>query len=276
MKKNTLLLTVSLIMLLSIVVLSEGLKVTVSTKTYSGQFAPKNALAIWVMDLETDQYLSTILLSTAAATYEGDELKNYTLYSAGENDYLPVDPPRTDHTKEVTGLWDCVTYYDQIVWDGEFIIWVEFSEESTFNPSGTYNGKTVFDTITIDRSAGFATVTAPDTEFFSGFTITYDPSISIKTPFTQKGVGSSLRYRYSPQGNTLLVTSLTNKKAPAFLRIFDLKGALINKLAFNAKHVTWNMQTAQGQTISKGTYIIDVQSTTGQRIGSACPFTFTR
>ena len=99
MKTTILCSVIILILATCFMVTGEGVEVTVTTKTYNGEFAPKNAVAIWVHDLETGEYLSTILLSTAAATYEGDELKNYTLNSGGENDYIPVDPVRNDHTQ---------------------------------------------------------------------------------------------------------------------------------------------------------------------------------
>ena len=255
---------------------SEGLVVTVNTKTYNGEFAPKNAVAIWVMDLETNEYLSTILLATAATTYDGDELKNYMLYSGGENDYLPVDPARNDHTKKITARWDCVTYYDQLVWDGDFVVWVEFSEESTFDPSGSYNGKTVFDTITIDRTAGYATVTAPDTDYFTGFTITYDPSISIKSPLIKKDFNAGMQYFYNSNANSISVTCTDDSRRPSLLCIFDLKGKLVDRLAFDSKTVTWNMHAEDGRTVSTGTYLFEVLSNTGNRIGTVYPFTLVR
>ena len=78
MKNRILCTIIMLIVAAHFITLGEGVVVTVTTKTYNGEFAPKNALAIYVVDLETDQYLSTVYLSTAATTYEGDELKNYT------------------------------------------------------------------------------------------------------------------------------------------------------------------------------------------------------
>jgi hypothetical protein len=256
--------------------IGEGMVVTATTKTYNGEFAPKNAVAIWVVDLETDQYLSTVYLSTAATTYEGDELKNYTLYSAGENDYHPVKPLREDHSTPIEAVWDCITYYEQIVWDGDFIVWVEFSEESTFDPSGDYFGKTAYDTITIDRTVGYAKVTAPDTDYFSNFTITYDPGIGIKKPVIIKNFNKSMSYHYNPASYLLSITCNDASIAPMFLQIQNLKGQIVDKVDFDSRTIQWDMHTNNGQVIPSGTYFLKVFSNTGNRIGSVYPLIFSR
>lgn len=276
MKNGILYTIILLILFIHFTAISEGLQVTVTTKTYNGKFAPKNAVAIWVVDLETDQYLSTVYLSTEANTYEGDELKNYTLYSGGENDYYPIEPLRENHSTPIESVWDCITYYEQIVWDGDFIVWVECSEDSTFDPSGDYYGKTVFDTITIDRTVGYATVTAPDTDYFTNFTITYDPGISIKSPIIVKNLNAGLTYQYNPALYCLSIICNDVSMVPMFLQVLNLKGQVVDKITFDSKKVLWNMHNNNGQVIPSGTYFLEVFSNTGNRIGSVYPFIFAR
>ncbi len=276
MKKCILYTVLLLTLSMYVSVMSEGVQVTVTTKTYNGEFAPKNAVAIWVVDVETGEYLSTVYMSTEAKTYEGDELKTYTQHSGGENDYNPVASLRPDHTTQISAVWDCITFYDQLVWDGDFEVWVEFSEESTFDPAGAYSGKIIVDTITIDRAAGYATVTAPNTDYFTDLTITYDPGISIKAPLISKASNAGLRYHFNPVSYCLSITCEDATKTASLLRILSLKGQVIDRITFVSNKLQWNMHSTDGHKVPAGFYLLEVVSNTGDRIGSVYPFTFTR
>ncbi len=277
MNKNIYFTIIIVILSIHFITKSEGVEVSVTTKSYNGQFAPKNAIAIWIVDLETDQYLSTIFLSTEAKTFEGDELEEYTSYSGGENDYHPVAPLRENHSAQINVVWDCITFYDQLIWDDDFAVYVEFSEESTFDPTDTnYYCKIICDTIKIDRVAGFATSTAPDTDYFSDFTITYNPDVSIKSSKYKKMNNAGLTYHYNPNSKYFIITCTDVSKNPSLLRILNLKGQVIDKVAFDSKMIQWNMNNVNGQAIPIGKYFFKIYSNTGDAIGSAYPFTIIR
>lgn len=236
----------------------EGVVVTVKTHSYNGEFAPKHAIAVWVMDVETDQYLSTFYLSTEAKQYEGDELKTYSLHSGGENDFHPVKPLTENHDQEIRASWDCITFYEQLVWDGTFVVWVEFSEESTFDPSGAYNGKSIFDTLVIDRNVGYFTKTAPDNDYFSDFTITYDKSINIKTHYFIKTKKNIIKYNSNTKILSIHSPDLTYK--PLFLTVKNLKGQILNTLPFYTDRISWNIDNTQGRHLAPGVYILNLYS----------------
>lgn len=142
---------------------------SVTTQSQGGSYAPRHVLAIWVehngdfvktrkaMANQRKQYLYTW---KAASNYNViDAITGPTLYN------------HTSHTIE----WDCTDLDGNVVEDGEYVMWIEFTEKHAQGP--LFN-------IAFEKGPEGFDITPPDEDYFKNMQLTWEPEVVLVADFT--------------------------------------------------------------------------------------------
>ena len=124
---------------------------TVRTVTEGGNYAPKHVLAIWVEDING-------FVKTRKAM--ADQRIQYLYTWKAASNFNVVDaitgPTLTSHQTH-TVSWDCTDLDGEIVPDGDYVVWAEFTEKHAQGP--LYN-------ITFTKGPDAQSMTPPDETYF--------------------------------------------------------------------------------------------------------------
>jgi PKD repeat protein len=138
------------------------LSFTVRTVTANGNYAPRNILAIWVED--TDGFVkSRKVMANARKQYL------YTWVSA--SNYNVVDAttgPTLSNHQTHTVLWDCTDLDGNIVPDGDYVVWAEFTEQHAQGP--LYS-------LTFTKGSEFVSISPADETYFKDIALTFSPVV---------------------------------------------------------------------------------------------------
>lgn len=142
---------------------------SVTTQSQGGTYAPRHVLAIWVehngdfvktrkaMANQRKQYLYT--WKTASDYNVTDATTGATLNS------------HTSHTID----WDCTDLDGNVVEDGEYVMWIEFTEKHAQGP--LFN-------ISFEKGPDGFDITPPDETYFKDMQLTWEPDVVLAADFT--------------------------------------------------------------------------------------------
>ncbi len=103
---------------------------SVTTQTYGGAYSPKHCLAIWITD-QNNVFKKTIRL--AASTYKLHLVK-WNQMSGGNVVDAITGPSLTSHNTH-TVIWDGKDKNGDLQPDGQYKIFIEYTEENSLQPS---------------------------------------------------------------------------------------------------------------------------------------------
>ncbi|MBN1340455.1 MAG: DUF2271 domain-containing protein [Bacteroidales bacterium] len=136
---------------------------TVRTVSEGGNYAPKHVLAIWV------EYNAGFVKTRKAMA---NQRKQYLYTWKAASNYNVVDaitgPTLTSHTTH-TVAWDCTDLSGNTVEDGNYTIWVEFTEKHAQGP--LYS-------IGFTKGVAPQTINPPDETYFKDISLEYTPVVS--------------------------------------------------------------------------------------------------
>jgi len=177
MKTQTYIYTFSNILLISLFILfsgfsnSEGeivstdggeMSLTVRTVTANGTYSPKHVLAIWIED--TDGFVKSRKVM-------GSQRKQYLYTWVNSSNYNVVDaitgPTLTSHQTH-TVVWDCKDLDGNIVPDGEYVVYAEFTDRHAQGP--------LYST-TFTKGPDPTFLSPPDETYFKDIVLTFTPLI---------------------------------------------------------------------------------------------------
>jgi len=125
---------------------------TVKTVTAAGEFAPKNVVAIWVTNASGTFQKSLKVMAATRKPYlyqwKAASLQNITGAITGAT--------LSSHQTH-TVSWNCQTAGGTVVADGDYKIWVEFTEKNGQGPYTSYlfSKGLIADTLTFSNAANF-------------------------------------------------------------------------------------------------------------------------
>jgi len=139
---------------------------TVKTVTDNGNYAPRHVLAIWM------EYDGEFVKTRKAMA---NQRKQYLYTWKAASNYNVVDaitgPTLTSHQTH-TVTWDCTDLDGNIVPDGQYVIWAEFTEKHAQGP---------LTSVEFTKGTEAVTITPPDEDHF----------INMELIFTPEGVASA-------------------------------------------------------------------------------------
>ncbi len=208
------------------------LKIDVTTKSYSGNQAPKSAVAIWIQTTDK-KLIKTLAIWGIEASFMLRDWRNITgLGSGGFFDTSNFDgftgATREAHTNPLQISWDCKDSLGNLV-SGEIEFCIEMTESDYWWGTGeVYHGKKGVGKVSIDEHSK---VVYGDTSSncFSNFKATYNGTSSIKH-IKGNNFNSKIKLNLNSLLQQLDIKLDTHLPGPKFLSIINLKGERINKL----------------------------------------------
>lgn len=140
-----------------------NLTFTVRTVSAGGNYAPKHVLAIWI------EHNNTFVKTRKAMA---NQRKQYLYTWKAASNYNVVDaitgPTLTSHTTH-TVTWDCTDLDGNIVEDGHYVVWVEFTDKHAQGP--LYN-------IDFMKGPDPQSANPPDETYFKDISLEFTPVTS--------------------------------------------------------------------------------------------------
>ena len=139
------------------------LSFTVRTVTAGGNYAPKHVLAIWV-EYQDDFVKSRKVMANNRIQYL------YTWKAASNFNVVDaITGPTINSHQTQTVAWDCKDLSGNIVPDGDYVVWVEFTEK---------HGQGPLYSITFTKGPNSQLLTPPDETYFKDIVLSFTPLIS--------------------------------------------------------------------------------------------------
>ncbi len=142
-----------------------GGEVTFTFRTVStgGPYAPRHVLAVWIED--AGGFVKTRLLRATSK-------KQYLYTWKASSNYNVIDAvtgaTMTSHQTH-TVTWDCTDLDGNIIPDGDYDIWAEFTDKHAQGP---------LKTITFTKSPEPQTITLPDETYFKDMSVVFTPYVA--------------------------------------------------------------------------------------------------
>lgn len=185
----------------------------VTTITAGGQYAPSNIVAIWVTNSSGTFQKSLKVMAAVRKQY----LYQWKTATPAQNVVGAITGSTITSHQTHTVSWNCQNSSGTLVPDGDYKIWVEFTEKDGQGPytSYTFNKGIIGDTLSFSNSANF-----------SNIEISYIPNSSgIEDPAQEASI---IRFA----GNEAIGFGIPSQKAEnAMLQIFDLSGKFVYESA---------------------------------------------
>lgn len=136
---------------------------TFRTVSTGGTYSPKHVLAVWVED--AGGFVKTRLLRATSK-------KQYLYTWKASSNYNVIDaitgPTMTSHQTH-TVTWDCTDLDGNIIPDGDYDIWAEFTDKHAQGP---------LKTITFTKGTEPQTITLPDETYFKDMSVQFTPYVA--------------------------------------------------------------------------------------------------
>jgi hypothetical protein len=210
--------------------------VNVTTKTYSGKYAPKNSAMMWIQTPAPENKFIKTIKKFAAVRIQ--YCTAWNAVSKGDVDGL-TGATRSNHTAPIQGVWDLTGQDDQKVPNGTYEVCVEFTEIN-----GT--GKIAKGQLVIDNTS--KTLTVPDAANFTNFTAVYESGVSSTTFKSVKNLNE-----VQTKVNTGSMTYSFQSSSSYKIKISTLNGRLMTSLTGND-----NSASVDTRSFVKGLYLVDI------------------
>lgn len=221
------------------------LSFSVTTLNYSATFSPKHILAIWIEDS------SGVWVKTRKFRSQNINFRSYltNFKNATNSTYNSVDAitgsTLLQHSSH-TITWDCKDVNGNIVSDGNYKIFIEFTSANT-------TGKLF--SVVFTKGPQAQTLTPVNQTNFSNISLTWTPSI---TQIDKAPIIDPIKVFPNPFNKEVNISNLAENKNT--IQIYSITGELINKFIDCSNSINWDGKDFNGNVIENGQYIIIVNS----------------
>jgi hypothetical protein len=216
---------------------------SVQTVTANGNFSPKHVLVIWVEDAEG------FVLTRKLA---GDKRKEY-LYTWNTNSGGNVIDASTGETllehQTHTITWDCRDTNGNLVPDGTYMVYVEFTDAHAQGP---------LITVPFTKGTEALSLTPADETNFKNMTLSFVPDVATGNISLSKLVNSSTDKLqiYPNPSHGMVFIRLHGPGGIHTLKVLSMNGSLISSMVVDAPG-TYQIDLAD---FEQGSYLIQVDS----------------
>jgi len=223
---------------------------TVLTISNGATYSPKNVLAIWIKDSNGNFVISRKVMASARKQH----LVKWNASSAGNTLNATTGATLPNHQTH-TISWDCRDVNGNLVPDGTYQIWVEYTSRNS--ASGGAAGPST--SIQFTKGPDPVTLNIPDETYFVNMVLTFSPVnvgvVNAPSP--------DLNLTTSPNPFSEMLTIGFNLPKVDYISIsaYDLNGKRVAELVdgtLNAgEHtVRWDTFSKSGVALSKGVYFL--------------------
>ncbi|MCE1202203.1 MAG: DUF2271 domain-containing protein [Bacteroidia bacterium] len=223
----------------------------VTTVSNGGTYAPRHVLAIWIKDGAGNFVKSRKVM---AATRKQHLVK--WMASSGNNSTDAVTGATlTQHTSH-TVTWDCRNLQGNIVPDGTYEVWIEYTSQNSAN-TGVAGP---FYSYSFSKGTSPLNVTIPDQTYFKNMSLTYNTSaVDIPEQSENKEVALNIH----AEGSDLIINFELPEKTPVHLALYDLSGRRLQEICDSQLDAGKHTFRAKAPSVSEGVAIIRLWTPTG-------------
>lgn len=225
---------------------------TVLTVSNGAGYSPKNVLAIWVKDAQGNFVISRKVM----ASNRKQHLIKWNA-SSGNNSVSAITGATLPNHTTQTISWDCRDLSGNIVPDGNYQIWVEYTSRNS-NNGGDAGPSTM---VTFSKGTDAVSLNVPDETYFKNMVLNYNPlNVGIDASLEQ-----TLQFKTFPNPFSEKINVSFNLPNQQFVNIsvYDQSGKRVSEIVNedlpkgnNAFY--WDGTAENGTKLNEGLYFLRV------------------
>ncbi|MCF8297064.1 MAG: DUF2271 domain-containing protein [Saprospiraceae bacterium] len=217
------------------------------TVSAGGNYAPKHVLAVWVEDANGNFVKTNIVRANARKKYL------YTWKAKSNENTTDAITGSTISTHQTHSVfWNCRDISGNLVADGDYKIFVEFTSEHAQGPVTS---------VTFTKGPSPQILNPTDEANFININLSYGLGASIfEKPITKKA--EQIHIGPNPFFDKTLISFEFNEVTNYSLKIIDNNGRIIREINDTDKLINyyWDGSNQQGTKLATGTYIVIIES----------------
>jgi len=183
---------------------------TVKTATADGKFSPRHVLAIWIEDAE-----GFVITRKRRADKRKQYLYTWKSKSGGNVTDATTGATLSSHQSHSIS-WNCKDVNGDLVPDGEYHVYIEFTEEHAQGPMRK---------VSFTKGSEPVSLTPSDDANFKDLSLQFEPAISSTVGIGGSGVNAQLIYPNPTNG--MLTISLDKDAGVSTIKIFGTNGSMV-------------------------------------------------
>jgi len=218
---------------------AQSLTFNVTTVTDGGPFSPKHVLAVWVEDNAGVFVKSNKVMADARKQY----LYTWNNKSSGDVTDAITGATLTSHQTH-TITWNCQNLSSQVVPDGDYKIWIEFTDQHAQGPIHSVSFTVSSNTFNVDPA---------DETYFKDMSLDYTPVVT----GIENIIGNqSLSVFPNPNNGEFFINFETEENGLVELNLINISGrVIINKHLEKSELTNYRLQVSPRLS---GTYILQL------------------
>jgi flagellar hook assembly protein FlgD len=225
---------------------------TVLSVSNGATYSPRNVFAIWIKDAEGNFVISRKVMAASRKVH----LVKW-MASSGNNSVGAITGATLPNHQFHTISWDCRDQAGELVPDGVYEIWVEYTSRNSAN--GGDLGP--FTHVSFEKATTALSLDFPDETYFKDMNLQYSPSnVGIEESLSDK-----MKWKAYPNPATEGIHFSFDAPNSGFLNvtIYDLEGKRISELIderIEQQSYTfyWNSQETSHGKVAPGVYLVRV------------------
>ncbi|KAF0203770.1 MAG: hypothetical protein FD170_843 [Bacteroidetes bacterium] len=229
-----------------------SLSFSVLTVTNNAAYSPRNVLAIWVKDSQGNFVVSRKVM----AGVRKQHLVKW-VSSSGNNSVNAITGATLQNHQLHTIAWDCRDALGNLVPDGQYEMWVEFTERN----SAVGGAAGPFTKVAFSKGAEVVSIVVPDETNFKNMVLNYSPlNVGL-----DENLLVNLKFRAFPNPfvDRLNISFELPESSFINISVYDLTGKRVAELVDDTlpqgvNTCYWNGEIGNGNSITPGVYFLRV------------------
>ncbi len=225
---------------------------SVLTVTNGATYSPKNVLAIWVKDAQGNFVISRKVM---AANRKQHLVK--WVASSGNNSVNATTGATLPNHQTHTVTWDCRDLNGNLVPDGEYEIWVEFTERNSAG-GGAVGPSTK---VSFTKGLDVVSLNPPDEAYFKNMSLNYSPlNVGIED---QSSVFAGFSAFPNPFSEKINISFTLTRHSFINVSVYDSKGTRLAELVNEERpeghnEFSWNGMGENNHKLDPGVYFLRI------------------
>jgi hypothetical protein len=222
---------------------AQSVTFNVTTVTDNGTFSPKHVLAVWIEDNSGAFVKSNKVMAVDRKQY----LYTWNTQSSGNFTDATTGATLTSHQAH-TITWNCQNLSSEVVVDGDYKIWIEYTDQHAQGPIFSVDFTVSGSTFNVDPA---------DQTYFKDMTLDYTPA----TTGLENVTGNQALSVYpNPSTGDFYINFASEEKGNVNLNIVDVSGRIVYEKQFSVSElINYPMQLSDLKT---GIYILKLSVNT--------------
>lgn len=223
---------------------------TVQTVTNNATYSPRNVLAIWIKDSQGNFVISRKVMAAGRKQH----LVKWNA-SSGNNSVNAITGATLPNHQTHTISWDCRNLTGNLVEDGVYQVWVEFTERNSAGGGAAGPSFSVSFTKGIDP----VSLNIPDESYFKNMTLSYSPQ-GVGVDY-QSGAEFGINLFPNPFSSELNIRFMLTDHSYVNASVYSSDGKRIAELYDGManrgeQNITWDRQSFRKEKVPAGVYTV--------------------